>query len=199
MFHFRQLHTSSKLASEGTKAVRSGQKIQHLKAPANLYNSKSSASNYRGLLRAKVEPGFYHHPAQSSATGSINSETLPRAFLPRDDPRRQFVQKIRPSEHHQASWAPALHQKKDKSYHLKPEQVAEIQRLRTENPDKYTRKVLAQKFDVSPLFISLVSSASKTRVEDMSQRLETIKKDWHPKRAIARQDREKRKELWYRP
>ncbi|SCV06193.1 LANO_0H24146g1_1 [Lachancea nothofagi CBS 11611] len=199
MSFIRHFHAPARLESEISKVVKNGKKMQQMKATANLYNPKSSASSYKGVLRAKIEPGLYHHPAHSSDTGSINSETFPRAFLPNDDPRRKFVQTLRPREHQQSSWAPPLHQKKDKTYHLSPEQVAEIQKLRLENPEKYTRKALAQRFNVSPLFISLISSVSETRSFEMAQRLDAIKQNWHPRRAIARDDRKKRKELWYRP
>ncbi|SCU85375.1 LAME_0D01112g1_1 [Lachancea meyersii CBS 8951] len=200
MSFVRQLQTSAKLSNETTKAVKNANsKFKKLKSTPNLYNPKSSAYSYRGVLRAKIEPGVYHQPSQSSSTGSINSETFPRAFLPREDPRTKFVQLLRPHDRLQASWAPPLHEKKEKSYHLNPEQIAKIKSLRLENPEKYTRRALAKKFNVSPLFVSLVSSATPTRKADMMQRLQSIKDDWHPKRALARDDRKKRKELWYRP
>ncbi|SCU85555.1 LAFA_0D16358g1_1 [Lachancea sp. 'fantastica'] len=200
MSFVRQLHTSVQRGAESTRTIKNGaEKLKQLKSTPNLYNRKASAYNYRGVLRAKIEPGLYHEPSQSSSTGSINSETLPRAFLPREDPRRRYVQTLRPRDGLQAGWAPDLHNKKKKTYHLKPEQIAEIQKLRLENPDKYTRKALAEKFNVSPLFVSLVSSAAPGRLSEMNQRLQTIKEEWHPKRALARDDRKKRKQLWYRP
>ncbi|CEP60742.1 mitochondrial 54S ribosomal protein mL58 LALA0_S01e17920g [Lachancea lanzarotensis] len=200
MSFVRQLHTSVQRGAESIRTTKNGSgKLKQLKSTPNLYNSKASSYNYRGVLRAKIEPGTYHVPSQSSSTGSINSETFPRAFMPREDPRRKYVQTLRPRDGLQANWAPALHVQKEKSYHLKPEQIAEIQKLRLENPDKYTRKALAQKFNVSPLFVSLVSSATPGRMSEMTQRLQTIKDEWHPKRALARDDRKKRKLLWYRP
>lgn len=198
MSSIRQLHVSELLRQDVQNTSKNVKKISQLKSVPNLYNSKSSASNYKGALRAKIQPGVYLQTSQASSTGSINSETIPKAFLPKDDPRRRFVQMLRPRENLQSTWAPALHQKKEKSYHLTPEQVAEIQRLRSGNPEKYTRKVLAQQFGVSPLFISLVSSAPESRVAEMAERLEHIKQSWHPKRVLAREDRKKRKELWYR-
>ncbi|SCV03682.1 LAMI_0H10110g1_1 [Lachancea mirantina] len=177
---------------------KAGRSIPKLKATPNLYNPKSSAHNYRGVMRAKIEPGLYHHPSQSLSTGSINSETIPKAFLPSNDPRRQFLDDIRSGDQVQAQEGAVLCASKDKTYHLEPNQIAEIIALRAENPEKYTRKALAKQFNVSPLFISLVSSASTQRKAEMAGRLHAIKQQWHPKRTLARDDRKKRKELWYR-
>lgn len=194
----RQLHASAKCFQDASKQRGNLKKITQLKSTPNLYNSRSSASNYRGVLRAKIEPGLYHEPSQASPSGSINSETIPKSFLPKDDPRRQLVQALRPRDHIQSEFAPMLHQRKEKTHHLNGDDVAEIKRLRNEDPEKYTRKALAQKFGVSPLFISLVSSAPASRTTAMAERLELIKQNWHPKRALAREDRKKRKVLWYR-
>ena len=81
---------------------------------------------------------------------------------------------------------------------MKPEQVAEIVKLRQGDPEKYSRKKLAQMYNVSPLFISLVSSVPQKRKDEMDKRLSNIKSHWNSRRTIARDDRQKRKSLWYR-
>lgn len=172
-------------------------KIPELKSAPTIYNHKSSASNYKGYMKAKIPAGIYYQPAQSSSTGSINSETIPQSFLPKDDPRRAFFS-LSSADSQASLLAPPLQVRKEKSYHLTPKDVEEIIKLRKENPNKYTRKVLSKKFGVSPLFISLVSNASEERKREMNRRLEIIKDNWHPKRVVAREDRKKRKELWYR-
>lgn len=70
--------------------------------------------------------------------------------------------------------------------------------MRMSEPDKWTRKALAEKFNVSPFTISLVSDANSERQEEMTQRLETIKKSWSEGRRRARLERQKRKVSWYR-
>lgn len=178
------------------------QELKELKGAQTIYNPRSSASNYKGYMKAKIPAGLYYNPAQSSAMGSINSETIPLSFLAKDDPRRKFVTKLRANDKlESATGPPVLCNKstfKGKDYHLEPEQIQEIIKLRANNPELYTRKVLAKKFKVSPLFISLVSTVSKARKAEMDDRLQTIKSKWHDKRVIARQDRKKRKELWYK-
>lgn len=178
--------------------------IQRLKGTKTIYNPTSSSSNYKGYLKKKVQPGIYFDPPSSSPTGSINVETIPLSFVPVNDPRRSLLQQIHASNKlNKASDAPpvlagASSLNLEKTYHLKPEQVLEIQKLRKQDPNKYTRKTLAKMYNVSPLFISLISNVSKDRKSEMDHRLEIIKSNFHPKRTIARADRVKRKQLWYR-
>lgn len=200
----RQLHSSSYRLKDLAKFVDKSTKIPTLKGSPTIYNPVNSASNYKGYMRAKVEPGMYYNPVQSLPTGSTNIETFPSMFLAKDDPRLELIETLQGNDPLKTDFAPPVLISKStanvngKMYHLKPEQIEEIISLRESNPEKYTRKVLAKKFDVSPLFISLVSQAPKARLEEMESRLEIIKLNFHPKRAIAREDRKKRKWLWYR-
>ncbi|KAL3237556.1 mitochondrial 54S ribosomal protein mL58 [Nakaseomyces bracarensis] len=195
------------LKGVGKFVVRNSNKpVKELRGTPTIYNSTNSASNSKGYLKAGrlLEPGLYLNRAQSSSMGSTNIETLPLAFIPRDDPRRKYLKHLKYQEKdlQLSKLAPPVLVSKStiegKKYDLKPEDVAEIQRLRTEDPVKNSRKALAQKYNVSPLFISIVSEAPEAHTLEMNSRLQTIKSKWHPKRAIAREDRKKRQELWYR-
>ncbi|AET39120.1 mitochondrial 54S ribosomal protein mL58 Ecym_4038 [Eremothecium cymbalariae DBVPG len=188
----------SPAAKDLSKAIEKSGSIHHLHGTPTIYNKTSSASNYKGYMKAKIPPGTYFTPAPSSSTGSNNSETIPKSFLPKNDIRRQFVDRLRSKDASISKNAPPLQVKGEKSYHLSPQEIREIIRLRNEDPDKYTRKVLAKKFNVSPLFISIVSDAPAERKAEMDKRLASIKLKWHPGRKVAREDRKKRKELWYR-
>lgn len=183
------------------KAVVEALKTDGLKtlndAPT-IYNKVRSASNSKGYMKTKLIPGLYFTPSPTSATGSINSETIPKSFLPLTDPRRELVNKLREGDAKVSKVAPLLHFKGEKTYHLTPENVQDIIKLRRKDPNKYTRKTLAKMYKVSPLFISLVSSASPERKAEMDRRLAAIKKTWHPGRIKAREDRKKRKEGWYK-
>lgn len=195
----------SSFAPQAKEAVAktSKQGMKELRGAQTIYNPRTSASNYKGYLKAKIPSGMYYNPAQSSMMGSINSETMPQAFMAKDDPRRELIKQLRPNDAAMSQTAPPVLCNQStlagkKTYHLNSEQIAEIVHLRSTNPEVYSRKKLAQQFNVSPLFISMVSSASKERKAEMANRLETIKSKWHKKRTLARRDREKRKELWYR-
>ncbi|QLQ81985.1 hypothetical protein HG537_0G02390 [Torulaspora globosa] len=199
----RKLHVSSLRAKNVAKFIDTSKNIPQLRSTPTIYNPKSSASNPKGYMKAKIPGGLYYQPAQSSPTGSINSETYPTSFLPAGDSRRTLIEKLRSDDRLQGDHAPPVLTSKstmtEKTYHLKPSDVAEIQRLRSENPEVYTRKALAQQFKVSRLFISLVSDASTQRKQEMDSRLDQIKSQWHEKRRAARTDRIKRKQYWYRP
>ncbi|KAL6940841.1 hypothetical protein ACO0QE_004759 [Hanseniaspora vineae] len=203
----RYLSTSLRAQGEKklSKFIQSDEEIgmQVLKGSPTIYNADKSASNYKGYLKAKIPKGFYYHPAQSSNTGSVNSETIPVSFMSATDPRRTLPHVVKQSVHDKkiSELAPPVLPSKSamagtKTYHLEPKDVEEIKKLRLSNPDKYTRKTLAKMFNVSPLFISIVSSASKERLQEMDRRLNIIKSEWCEKRKLARDDRAKRKALW---
>lgn len=165
-----------------------------------IYNKIRSASNVDGYRKAqnKMPPGMYFQAAQSSPQGSIHSETIPSSFMPKDDPRRVHV-----TPHLQQqpmSNAPAVLTgcSSEKSYHLTPKKIEELVQLRKSDPKKYTRRVLAKQFNVSPLFVSLVSSASDSQLKEMAGRLQLIKSRWPRKTAEAREERRKRHQNWYR-
>ncbi|GAV51941.1 hypothetical protein ZYGR_0AF04130 [Zygosaccharomyces rouxii] len=198
----RRIHNSSSQLKNLAKLIDNSKKTPELKGAPTIYNSKNSASNYKGYMRAKVPAGLYFNQAPSSPAGSINSETIPSSFLPSNDPRKQFSQELASRDVLAKSDAPPVlpgrSTLKGKSYHLNPEQIEEIRRLRLEDPSKNTRKSLASKYNVSPLFVSMVSEPPKEWKQEMDSRLTTIKSKWHVKRAAAREDRKRRKDLWYR-
>ncbi|QEU58568.1 Mrpl20 [Kluyveromyces lactis] len=194
----RLFSTSARAAKDLSKIIDKSGKIPKIVGPATIYNPKSSASNYKGYLKAKIPAGLYYDPAPSSIHGSTNSETIPKSFLPATDPRHNIIDDLTQGNAEISRVAPVLHEKGEKTYHLKPEDIAEIRRLRLEDPVKNSRKALAKKYNCSPLFISIVSEPPKERKTEMNEVLETIKSQWHPKRALARAERKKRKELWYR-
>lgn len=207
-FFIRGFKTNSILCKNTTETAGPN-KLPELNGQPTLYHKKRSMSNVDGYRRAKVNPGFYLQKSQSSPTGSIHSETIPLSFLPKDDPRRQFVvphlknnnNNNKPLGDHRSPEVltgrnAALNHVK--SYHLSPEKVNEIIRLRNSDPNKYTRSVLAKQFGVSRLFISLVASAPEERLQEMNQRLNIIQSRWGKARKQARLERAKRHQTWYR-
>lgn len=200
----KQINTE---ADAGDVVMNSNHKTAELpilKGSPTIYNRISSASNYKGYLRARIPPGLYFNPAPSSSTGSIDAETMPLAFLPPDDPRRAYLKSIRQNgqETQQARYGPPVLQSKSassgsKTYHLTPTQIEEIKSLRLQNPIQNSRKKLAKKYEVSPLFVSLVSDCPPDHRAKMDSRLDIITKRWSERKKQARQDRIKRKQLWY--
>jgi hypothetical protein len=81
---------------------------------------------------------------------------------------------------------------------LSEEDVAEIRRLRTTDPENWTRLKLARKFNCSSLFVGMCCEATKEKIEAEKAKLEALKARWGPKRRMAREDRVKRREAVYR-
>ena len=71
-----------------------------------------------------------------------------------------------------------------------------MRRLRSEDPYKWTRAKLAEKFECSQFFVGMVAEASSEKKDAEQRRLEEIKEKWGRRRRYAREDRAKRRELW---
>lgn len=194
----RKFHSTAFGLKDVARFIEKSGNVPKMNGSATIYNPKSSASNYKGYMRAKIPTGLYYNPAPSTVHGSINSETIPKSFMSQNDPRRRIVDELASSDKEVSKVAPSLHNKGEKTYHLTPKEIEEIKALRSSDPVKYSRSALAKKYNCSRLFISIVSESPKARKEQMMNTLETIKGSWHPKRALAREERKKRKQLWYR-
>lgn len=90
------------------------------------------------------------------------------------------------------------HSEADKKYHLTREDVEEIIALRRSDPLKWTTTQLAKKFQCSTDFITNVCQGNPELRAVQSQVLEAVKSRWGPKRRMAREDRQLRKEAWGR-
>jgi hypothetical protein len=140
----------------------------------------------------------------------------PLKFLPKSDPRRRlYLQSILrnaapsstlsttpgASETDPASGSklpPALKEATAKTYHLTPEDVKQIQRLRESDPVKNSINKLAAKFNCSPAFVIMVAKTPRAHKEKVEARLERVKARWGARKTRARVDRAKRKDLLYR-
>ena len=91
-----------------------------------------------------------------------------------------------------------MHKPYEKKYHLGEDEIAEIRRLRAEDPWKWTRKVLAEKFGCTEFFVGIVAQASKERMDWSKRLLEQTKERWGKRRTYAREERTKRRETWAR-
>lgn len=150
------------------------------------YHPTKSASTTKILLPT----GVVHNPPASAPT----PYQTPSAFLPKDDPRREAVWNTKKQD---VDTMPPLNER-EKKYHLTEAEIQEIQKLRLQDPETWTRKALAEKFQCSPFFISMVSTPDPARLQEMNRRLEVIKSRWTEHREIARRDRKRRREIWLR-
>ncbi|KAL8645801.1 MAG: hypothetical protein Q9226_007136 [Calogaya cf. arnoldii] len=172
---------------------------------------ESSARRTTKRLRVKPDPSFI----PSTTTDQLQDNVIfnppssspspyqtPAAFLPPSDPRRSLLAR---SHEHANPYAqpnkrlpPPIQKPTEKRYHLKEDEIAEIRRLRQKDPDTWTRKKLAQKFDCSEFFVSMVCEATQEKKQRQQMALDEIKARWGKRRTYAREDRQKRRVLWNR-
>lgn len=92
---------------------------------------------------------------------------------------------------------PTIGKPHERKYHLKPEDVEEIRKLRATDAKKWTVKRLAQFFNCSEFFVRLCASSPEAKAEE-DAKIDAIKARWGRSKREAREERERRKELWGR-
>ena len=85
-------------------------------------------------------------------------------------------------------------------FRLSDDKIAEMQRLRVQDPKRYTRSRLAEMFECSPVFVGYVAplarSEKKAALARRDQAHEKARAHWGEKAALIREIRKKRKEFW---
>ncbi|EEH03154.1 conserved hypothetical protein [Histoplasma capsulatum G186AR] len=159
-------------------------------------------STFRRLkqrLRVKPDASFSPLSANSPERIIYNPPSsapsvyhTPTKFLPPDDVRRKLRASSFPGDPQQQQQQNThnSHRSFDKKAKPKPSW------LRLEDPMKWSRYALAQKFGCSTHFVMQVCDAGPQKKAIQQQVLEAIKSRWGKKRTIAREDRQLRKELW---
>jgi hypothetical protein len=171
---------------------------------------RHQSSNRRTQQRLRVRPDA----TMSSSTGPKQDHIIfnpppsapsvyhtPSMFLPKHDRRRELLSKFSThpaakQQNAESKLPPALKEPYKKKYHLTPEDLVEIRRLRAEDPVKWSREKLAKKFDCSGLFIGIVCTSSLEHRERERQLLEDVKSKWGRRRREAREDRSRRRATW---
>ncbi|KAK5120731.1 hypothetical protein LTR85_006089 [Meristemomyces frigidus] len=180
---------------------------------------QSSYRRTRKALRVKPDPSFLpsttetqDHIIFNPPSSAPNVYHTPLKFLPKTDPRSR-LRTSAPTSSATPSTTPAtssissptaastrslptpVRPQYQKKYHLTQEQVEEIRTLRAEDPRKWTRVRLAEKFECSQFFVSLCCSAPEVKAEQ-DKALEEIKRKWGRRKTEARDARQERKKLW---
>jgi len=81
------------------------------------------------------------------------------------------------------------------SHHLKDSDIAEIRKLRTSDPEKWSALRLSKKFNCSRRFIRMCAEAPEEKKERDRQKWEVLRSRWGPKKTMASEDRQKRMEM----
>ncbi|KAF1919070.1 mitochondrial ribosomal protein subunit L20-domain-containing protein [Ampelomyces quisqualis] len=85
----------------------------------------------------------------------------------------------------------------EKKYHLTDKDIADMRRLRTQDPWKWTRVKLAEKFGCSQFFVGMCVQA-REKARSVEQGHAEKRGRWGRKKREAREDRGRRKEAWGR-
>ncbi|GBC02611.1 hypothetical protein RclHR1_04700013 [Rhizophagus clarus] len=91
---------------------------------------------------------------------------------------------------------PPLKPIKKKSYHLTQEQINEIKQLREQDPIKWTRKNLAEKFECSQFYIGIVAPVTEERRIELEEEYNQKINEMGWKKRFVRNERVRRRELW---
>ena len=184
---------------------------------------QSTYRRTRKALRVKPDPSFLpcrteplDHIIFNPPQSAPNVYHTPQKFLPLGDPRRKLhtlattasrtltassteiaapVRSLLSAP--AASSLPSVRPQYQKKYHLTPEQVDEMRKLRKHDPRRWTRVRLAEKFECSEFFVGLCCSSPAVKAEQ-DQALEEIKQRWGRRKTEAREMRQIRKYGWGR-
>lgn len=138
-----------------------------------------------------------NHIIYNPPSASPSVYITPSLFLPKDDPRRTpSAAAAAEGKKGKEKLPPPLSKPYEKKYHLTETDFEEIRALRNSNPNTWTRRRLAEKFNTSSLFIGMVCQATEDRKSEMQGRLATIKQRWGIRKRTARWDRARRKSGW---
>ncbi|KAG4429277.1 hypothetical protein IFR05_015244 [Cadophora sp. M221] len=125
----------------------------------------------------------------------------PLKFLPKEDKRRQLlVSRFQSSTTTSTLPPPVYKTQRFPHHHLTDKDIAEILRLKRQDPEEWTNNKLSRKFNCSNHFISICldgcgAAGDAERKKAMAEELEAVKSQWGPRRRKAREDRAKRFEL----
>lgn len=136
--------------------------------PLRQYATKSKTTNMKMTARVPLE-----------------QTSLPNGNL--------FVTRLPPvNPKVQATAAPAIHASYERKPELGEKEINEIRTLRQQDPETWTRKKLADKFNCSPLFISMVAPTPSKQPTSPA----TLSSDKGYKRQLITKNRQRRRELW---
>ncbi|KAK9447778.1 mitochondrial 54S ribosomal protein mL58 [Limtongia smithiae] len=184
-----QQHTRTFSSTSANLADPNPNKVARTKDPKKYrtpfptrFNPQSSANTARPIY----PPGLTYNPPPST---SSPYET-PDIFLPMD--KRIAIDRAESLSY----LPPPLRTIQEKTYHLTEENIAELRRLRYEDPAKWTRSKLGEKFGCSPFFAGMAAELPPDQLREQLKGKVKEQKKWGLYKRNARLQREKKKEGW---
>ncbi|KAF2106129.1 mitochondrial ribosomal protein subunit L20-domain-containing protein, partial [Lophiotrema nucula] len=166
-------------------------------SPTLVFNPPSSAPNIyhtpsKFLPKNDKRTALYKHALSLSTSAALRTKT---PLVAKPDTQLTAPSHLPPKP--STALPPPVRAPYEKKYHLTPEEVKEIQRLRQEDPVAWTRVRLAERFGCSQFFVGMVAknegAAERVRAEQ-----EKVMRRWGRVRRMAREDRGRRRESWGR-
>jgi hypothetical protein len=137
---------------------------------------------------------LYYSPPPSAPT----YKSTPSSFLPPTHPFDTQSSHQRPG----TQLPPPLNakRKREKSYHLTLGDLNKMRRLRNHaDPTKRKSRVeLAKMFGCSQLFVGMAAPVSQERVKAVFKEREEVRAEWSPRKRFHRDERQRRREEWYK-
>ena len=166
---------------------------------------RHESSNRRTKKRLNVKPDSsflllnsspkHDHIVFNPPSSAPSVLHTPLKFLPKEDKRRQLHEATAKKVPGPTRLPPVVSQYKVPVHHLNDADIAEIRKLRSSEPLKWSVYKLARKFNCSTFFIRMCCPATPEKKEMDKQKLEAQKARWGPRRTKAREDRQKRWDL----
>ncbi|KAH9218796.1 mitochondrial ribosomal protein subunit L20-domain-containing protein [Leptodontidium sp. 2 PMI_412] len=197
----------SRLVRRPVLDLLSGRSQCLLSLNASSRRQQSSYRRSKQRLNVKPDSSFLSHDGTnqdhiifnppSSAPSVLHT---PLKFLPKEDKRRQLLASRFQSSATSTLPPPVYKTQRFPHHHLTDKDIAEIIRLKRQDPEEWTNTKLSRKFNCSNHFISICldgcgAEGNAERKKAMAEELEAVKSQWGPRRRKAREDRAKRFEL----
>lgn len=134
----------------------------------------------------------------------------PFLFLPDTDPRRSAILRMRLASGEGNELAikqtpkgvhlpPAMkYARRTARYHLSTEDMAEMRRLRQQDPVTWSVQALAKKFDCSDIIVRIAAPPPEGHKEWLKAKAERQRERWGPMKKKAMEDRKLRMEMLYK-
>lgn len=198
------------LSSTTTQKAAAGISVRY-QSTANRTKRMLNIPPHESFLNVPIEGGgdrIIFNPPSSEAS----VYHTPFKFLPRSDPRRRAnIYKLfnnnksatpeptaAASESTSEQELPPVLYNPTKSYNVTAEQVEEIRELRAKDPKKYSVTYLSNKYNCTKVFIMMCTQAPREHQEAHKQARAKIAESWGPRRAAAKLDARRRKEMLHR-
>ncbi|KAH7136070.1 mitochondrial ribosomal protein subunit L20-domain-containing protein [Dendryphion nanum] len=138
--------------------------------------------------RSALNAAALHHLTHASLRTSISATARPGTPL-------STISHLPPRP--SSALPPPVRAPYEKKYHLTEADIEEMRKLRSRDPEKWTRVRLAEKFGCSQYFVGMVAK-NGGKAERVEREHERSRARWGNRKRMAREDRGRRKEGWGR-